>query len=184
MAELPVERLWGVGPATAKRLHEMGLKTALDIRMRTPEFMFESMGKFGHFLHELSFGRDTRPVSNDRVAKSRGSETTFYEDVLEMADLKNTISELAQEVATSLGKMDLPGRTVVLKVKYDDFTSITRSHTLNHYTKDAKEITQTATDLLAHTEAGRRPIRLLGVSVSNLQNEEGEEPGDQLALPL
>ncbi len=185
VAKLPVERLWGVGPATAFKLHGLGLRTALDLRNQQREFLYQHMGKFGLFLHHLSRGEDNRPVNPDRTPKSRGSETTFGEDILDVASLKKTLGELAEEVAETLQKRELPGKTVVLKVKYSDFSSITRSRTLSAHSYDAALIGAVVVDLLGNTEAGRRPIRLLGVSVSNLKTgDKEEEESDQLALPL
>lgn len=187
VSKLPVERLWGVGPATAKKLHEAGLKTAADIRARDPQILFQRFGKFGLYLHRLSHGEDDRPVSSEHTPRSRGSETTFGEDILDLPSLRRTIAELAGEVAETLRRRDLPGRTVVLKVKYSDFVSITRSRTLADFSFAPELITQTAKELLQSTEAGRRPIRLLGVSVTNLKTEPEEHDAsdqDQLTFSL
>lgn len=164
--QLPIERLWGVGPATAERLRAKGIKTIPDLRAKSKLELEKSFGKFGHFLHDLAFGRDNREVCPDSDPKSRGSETTFAEDHLDLPFLKETIADLALDVAESLRKIGKRGRTVVLKVKYGDFTLVTRSRTLPREIDDIEMITSTAVDLLSQTEAGRRPIRLLGVSVS------------------
>ncbi len=185
VAALPVERLWGVGPATAKKLHQLGLKKAGDIRLVAPVVLEKAFGKFGHFLHGLSFGRDPRRVNPNREPKSRGSEVTFDRDVKNLALLEKTVSELAQDVAASLEKLQRQGRTVTLKVRYHDFSTITRSRTSPQPLIRAAEISARTPALqLLHqgTEAGRRPmIRLLGISVSQFVSEE---VSNQLNLDL
>lgn len=164
---LPVERLWGVGPVTAEKLHAMGIKMAADLRSRSKLEMEKAFGKFGHFLVDLSFGIDHRPVSNEFDPKSRGAETTFEDDETSIPFLTRTVEELSEEVGESLVKIGRQGKTVVLKVKYDDFQLITRSRTLEEFTSDKTVIARVARDLFSVTEIGRRPVRLLGVSVSN-----------------
>ena len=169
VAKLPVERFWGVGPKTAERLHAMGLFTALDLRKRTAEELERMLGKFGTFLHGLSFGEDSREVDPSMDSKSCGSETTFDGDILDLRILENYIEDLASDVSSELKKMERPGRTVTLKLKYSDFKVITRSHTFMRFTDDARLIAKAARTLLTeNTEAGKRPARLIGVSVSNL----------------
>ena len=180
---LEVEKIWGVGPATAKRLHGMGIKTGRDLRQWEPAALERAMGKHGRFLARLARGDDPRQVTPNRVAKSRGAEITLSNDVTDLAVLDGLIDDHAARVAASLTRMERPGRTVTLKVRYDDFSTITRSRTLSSATKDAEPIAQTAKELLrAATEAGRRPVRLIGVSVSGLAGpQEGPE---QLWLDL
>lgn len=166
IAKLPIEKFWGVGPATAKKLHARGIRTGADLRAQTSVQLQEWFGKFGLFLHRLSEGEDNRSVSPDRERKSSGSETTFSTDVVDLAMLEKTIHELSEDVAQSLEKSDRGGKCVTLKVKYADFSSITRSRTLESPTKDALLIAETAKQLLKNsTDATRVPIRLLGVSI-------------------
>lgn len=181
VARLPVERLWGVGPATMKKLHERNLLTALDIRNCAREDLVRWFGGFGLFLHGLANAEDERPVCNDREPKSRGSETTFDKDVVELASLKATLAELAEDCARMLAKIEKPAATITVKVRYSDFSTITRSKTIPKATLDAKEIAAVADELLAKSEAGRRPIRLLGISCAKLL---GAEDSPQLDLPL
>ena len=164
---LKVERMWGVGPVTAQKLHDRGIRTAADLRERTKNELESWLGKFGPFLHELAFGRDERPVSPDEDPKSRGAETTFEEDQTSISILTQTVFELSQDVSRSLKKLGKKGRTVVLKVKYSDFTLITRSRTLPLPIAETSEINDIARQLFEATELGKRPARLVGVSVSN-----------------
>jgi DNA polymerase-4 len=166
---LPVERLWGVGPATAKVLHEMGLFTANDIRKRSLADLERVLGKFGVFLHQLSFGEDDRPVETDWEPKSSGTETTFDKDISNSRVLFDMLEEQADEIARDLKKMDRRGKTITLKLRYSDFKTITRSRTLPYFTHNERDISDTAQQLLSEsTEAGHRPVRLIGISISNL----------------
>jgi DNA polymerase-4 len=166
---LAVERLWGVGPATAKTLHAMGLFTAADIRKRTLPELERALGKFGTFIHRLSFGQDDRQVEIDQEPKSSGVETTFEKDVLDTQFLCDTLDDQASDIARDLKKIDRRAKTITLKVRYKDFKTITRSRTLFHYTDDARLMADAARQLLSQgTEAGHQPIRLIGISASNM----------------
>lgn len=165
--KLAVEKLWGVGPATARKLHSLGFKTAGDIRKSTKATLEKELGKFGIFLFDLSFGIDSRAVESDSEPKSRGTETTFEKDISNENLLLEALRTQAQELGECLQDMHCSVRTITLKVKYSDFKSVTRSKTLINPTENSTVINQTATELLLnHTEAGSRPIRLLGISVS------------------
>lgn len=179
---LPVGKLWGVGPATEKRLHELGLRTVGALALYPRELLVAALGEsHGAHLHLLAQGIDDRPVVPDRVAKQHGAERTFAVDVHERTEMEALLREMAWEVAASLVKEGRPGRTVSIKVRYPDFTTVSRSLTLPDPTDDRAVLARTAVGLLERTEAGRRPVRLLGVSVGNLV-EEGEPI--QLPLPL
>ena len=165
--KLPVERLWGVGPATAKTLHEIGLYSVSDIRKRSIEEMERALGKFGAFLHRLSYGEDDREVETEWEPKSSGTETTFEKDVLDTLFLGDTLEDQAADIVRHLKKIDRRAKTVTIKLRYSDFTTITRSRTLWSYTEDPVLIADTARQLLTQsTEAGRQPVRLIGLSMS------------------
>lgn len=169
LEKLPVEKIWGVGPATAKQLHEMGLITMGDIRKCSVNELEARLGKYGPFLHALASGNDTRPVDTDREPKSRGTETTFEKDVLDVAFLLETLAEQARELARDLKEIERPGRTVTLKLRYKDFTTITRSLSSTIPMQSPQEILRIASRLLLEeTDAGREPVRLIGISVSSL----------------
>ena len=185
VAALPVERFWGVGPATAEKLHARGIKTGGDIRNLSPTLLHNWFGRFGLFLHGLSEGEDTRLVCADREPKSRGSETTFTKDILDVSILETTLTELALDVASSLERLKRDGRTIVLKVKYTDFSIITRSKTLERPTRNTRVIAETAIQLLkAATDAGQVAIRLVGVSVKLPPTETPAIDSAQLDLEI
>lgn len=176
IADLPVEKFWGVGPKTADKLKALGLHTARDLRASSVEKLTEVLGKFGPFLYELAHGRDDRPVEAERETLSSGSETTLERDSLSVYDLERILDEQSQEVAASLLQMGRPARTLTLKVRYSDFKTITRSRTLAMHTDDAAVISEVARTLLhRQTDAGRRPIRLIGISASNFYDPTAPE---------
>ena len=178
---LPVEKLWGVGPATATRLHAIGLRTIAEVAARDKDELRARLGRTGAHLWELANGRDDRPIVTSRKRKSRGAERTFAEDVTDMDKLRAVLADITTKVCEGLEAAGVPGRTVVLKLRYDDFTTLTRSRTLARDTADAALVTDVLTALMADTEAGRRPVRLIGMSVSNLRDAGGPH---QLDLPL
>jgi DNA polymerase-4 len=168
LAPLPVRRLHGVGPATERALAEMGIATVADLRRRTPEELERRFGRWGEALHEFAHGRDERPVSVERERKSLGTETTYATDLADAAEMERELARFADEVAGSLQRRQLLARTVTIKVRYADFTTITRSRTLAVPCADAATLALHATALLRHTDAAARPVRLLGVTASNL----------------
>lgn len=165
---LPVDALWGVGPVTARKLREMGIERVVDIRSADPDELQRQLGSLAGWLRRLSYGDDPRPVVPDRAAKSASSETTYAEDLQDPAKIREEVARLARETAEWLGRKRLAGRTVTIKVRYADFTTVTRSHTLSRPTADADVISSWATELLHRTQAGRRPVRLLGARVNGL----------------
>jgi DNA polymerase-4 len=170
MHGLEVRKIFGVGPATEKRLHALGIKTCADV-VETPLLQLEhQLGSFAHWIHSAAQGIDERRVHTTRERKSLGREDTFSKDLLNIPQLLEELNSLAEKTANDLHKRDLAGKTVTLKVKYGDFQQITRSQTLRVATNNASDIfASTRKLLLERSEAGQRPIRLLGLSVSNLE---------------
>ena len=165
---LPVRSLPGVGPATEKRLRRLGLETIADLRAVPLDRLEKSFGRHGGTLYRYSRGRDERPVRIHRRRKSLSAERTYAADLTTVAEMDAELDRLAERVARGLAKQGFGARTVVVKVRYGDFTTLTRSHTLVAPVADAPQIAATARWLLRRTEAGRRPVRLLGVGGANL----------------
>jgi DNA polymerase-4 len=165
---LPVDALWGVGPVTARKLHALGIKRVVDIRAFDFQVLQKEIGSLADWLRRLSYGEDPREVVPHRAAKSASSETTYAEDLQDLETIKGELARLARDTAEWLGKKHLAGRTVTIKVRYADFTTVTRSHTLSRPTADADVISSWATELLHRTQAGRRPVRLLGARMNGL----------------
>ena len=181
VAELPIHKIPGVGRVTAERLAALGLHTCADVR-RTDEAQLSAwFGRWGPRLAQLARGEDARPVSSARVRRSCSVEETFARDLRGRAAARASLERLAQRLAARLERAEARGRTVTLKVKYADFQQVTRSRTLASPVADAASLEVEAARLLAQTEVDRRPVRLLGIGVSHL--DDGAAPR-QLLLPF
>jgi DNA polymerase-4 len=181
---LPVDALWGVGPVTAKKLRAQGIEKLIDVRAADPALLRDTVGSLAEWLQQLARGEDDRAVVAEHEPKSSGSENTFAHDLTDIADIREEIGAMARDAASWLTRQALYARTVTIKVRYDDFTTITRSHT-EHATRDEEHIVRRAIALLDRTDAGRRPVRLLGVSVHNLSETPFTPPENpQPRLPF
>ena len=182
---LPVDALWGVGPVTARKLREHGIEKLTDVRNADPTTLRDAVGSLADWLQCLARGEDDRLVIAEHEPKSSGSENTFERDLTDLPRIREEISEMAGHAAAWLARRELFARTVTIKVRYNDFTTITRSHS-HDATRDEADIRRRAVALLDKTEAGQRPIRLLGVSVHSLTDgtEPAREPGPQRTLPF
>ncbi|MBI4766148.1 MAG: DNA polymerase IV [Deltaproteobacteria bacterium] len=175
---LPIEKLWGVGKITQKDLSLLNVKTIGDLSCLPKDLLRRRFGQQGLQLYFLSKGIDDREVQPERIIKSIGREETFPEDILVKEKAEKEILILSQRVARRLRRHGKAGRTITLKVTYDNFTRITRSLTLPAATDDGRTIYRVALELLEKTEIGNRPIRLLGIYLSQLTR-----PGEgQLSL--
>ncbi|MFA5515503.1 MAG: DNA polymerase IV [Desulfuromonadales bacterium] len=165
---LPVARLWGVGKVTAARLERLGLRTVADLRQAGRELLVRRLGNAGDHLFRLAYGKDERRVIAQERAKSVGHEETFDCDVVSVEELRRPLLALAERVAGRLRKSGLVGATLTLKVRYGDFVTVTRSQTLEEGTDHAMTIFRHGEEMLRRTEAGRRPVRLLGLTLGRL----------------
>ena len=172
---LPVRRLHGVGPATERALAEMKVQTVADLRAVALEDLIGRFGKHGRILYEFSRGIDDRPVETHSERKSLGTENTYAEDLNDLAAMLAEVDRMSTELAGSLARSGLAGCTVTLKVRYEDFTTVTRSRTFAAPVYDRAAIAACARDLLHRTEAPKRPVRLIGVTASNLVRERVEQ---------
>ena len=173
---LPVEALWGVGPATAKRLRERGIHRLVDVRAADSGVLSDAVGSMAGGLRRLAMGEDDRPVEPNRPSKSSSSECTYPEDLTDLGRIRDEIAGMARDNARWLRRKGITARTVTIKVRYGDFTTITRSHS-GRATNDEIEVAQRAVALLDKTEAGRRPVRLLGAGVFNFEEQSGSGEG-------
>lgn len=165
--ELPVDALWGVGPKTAQKLRRDGITRLVDVRTRSVDELRGLVGSFAEGLLALAHGRDARGVHPHREAKSSGSERTFESDLTDRARIETEVTLMARSAAAWLQRRELDARTVVLKVRYQDFTTVTRSHSEPRGSRDPDGLVRRALALLDRTDAGTVPVRLLGVSVQN-----------------
>ena len=179
LQQLPVDALWGVGPVTARKLRARGIERLVDVRAAELEMLRETVGSLADWLRQLANGVDDRPVVPDREVKSSGSENTYVEDLTELDRIRTEVSDMAADAARWLARRAILARTVTIKVRYSDFTTITRSHT-DQPTRAEPDIVARAVQLLAKTDADRRPVRLLGVSVHNFCGDADLNPPDRL----
>jgi DNA polymerase-4 len=181
LQRLPVEALWGVGPVTAKKLRAIGVARLVDVRGTDPVRLERAVGNLAEWLVRLSHGDDPRPVQPDRPWKSLSGETTYPEDLNDIGEMRAEIERLARRVASSLEKKKLVASTVTIKVRYADFSTVTRSHTADAPTRALRDIASRALALLERTDAARRPVRLLGVGAHGLA---GEHEAGAVSEPL
>jgi len=173
LQQLPVDALWGVGPVTAKKLRARGIDKLVQVRAADPQLLRDTVGSLADWLRRLANGEDDRPVVPNREAKSSGSENTYPEDLTDLDTIRAEIAEMATHAIGWLSRKQLLARTVTIKVRYDDFTTITRSHS-SLPTRDETDLAARAVRLLDKTDAGRVPVRLLGVSVHNFCAEHDQ----------
>jgi len=177
---LPIGKFYGVGKISEKRMISLGINNGLDLKGMELETLVKHFGKVGKFYYDIVRGIDTRLVSPFRERKSYGREITLSEDILDMDLIKSILKSIADELESSLKRKNMKGRTVTLKIKYHDFQQITRSRTLDRQIYSADEMINEVYQLLEHTDAGRKKIRLLGISISHFGNEDERAADDQL----
>ena len=176
---LPVKELWGVGPVTLAKLERLGVRTVGDLAALPEAAVAASLGAAaGRHLHNLANARDPRRVEPDQVVKSVSHEETFPRDRYDRADLERELLRLSDAVATRLRHADQRGRTVTLKVRFGDFSTITRSSTLPRPTDSAREVARVIRELFAEVDPSPG-VRLIGVGVSQLGGDAG---GEQLSF--
>jgi len=171
ISRIPVESFWGVGPVTAKRLHAMGIHDGADLRSCPLGLLTHEFGKAGLLYYNFARGIDHRPVEAERVRKSVGCEHTFDHDISDAAEVTTALSDVTDDLVRRLGRKPFHGNTLTLKVKFHDFTQITRSITQNTELTDAPVILLLAMKLIDTVDYRTRPIRLLGLTVSNPHHE-------------
>ncbi|MBL8929742.1 MAG: DNA polymerase IV [Kineosporiaceae bacterium] len=177
---LPIGALWGVGDKTEDHLRRLGLHTVADLAHTPVATLERALGAAGVQLHELSWGRDPRPVVPEQVEKSIGAEETFARDVDDPEVVGRELLRLSEKVASRLRSAGMIGRTVVIKVRFADFTTITRSRTLAEHTDVGRVVHATASSLYAGLGLDRARVRLVGVRVEGLA--EAGEGHHQLAF--
>ncbi len=165
---LPVSKIFGVGPRTAKRLEHLGVRTVGDLASRDRAEVMREFGASGAWIHDLAHGIDSRRVSSRREEKSHGLERTFAEDISDREDLRLVLYEFCEEISFDLRSRGLRGRTVTLKARFWNFKTITRSKTLSVPINAGKRLYAVARELFDKVPEG--PLRLLGVQVSNLSD--------------
>ncbi len=169
---LPITRLWGVGQKTFDALHKLGIETVAQLRQIPREVLEAKFGKMGIHIYRMARGQDEREVEPEEVVKSVSNEVTFEEDQSDWELIRDTVFRLSEKVAGRLRRAGIAGRTVHLKIRFQDFKTYTRSQTLQHPVQLTEDIFATASQLLEEFEGSPRAVRLLGVGVSHLENRQ------------
>jgi DNA polymerase-4 len=185
--ELEIGDFYGIGKSTEAKMKRLGIYNGADLKQWSEFDLVEHFGKVGRHYYRIVRGIDHREVKPERIRKSIGKERTFSQDIGEPFRMNEELDSLAQKVADRMQDLDAAGKTVTLKLRYDNFDTITRSHTVDRWVHEPQELAYSAKQMLAETEAGRgqRKVRLLGVTVSNLNlDEEDDGLGEQLELPF
>ncbi|MGN6376781.1 MAG: DNA polymerase IV [Sphingomonas sp.] len=182
-AALEVGRFHGIGPKTAAKMNRLGIFTGADLRAQDVAFLERHFGKSGRWYHSISRGEDDRPVSPHRERKSSGSETTYSTDLTAAPDIEEGVIGQADDVWAWCEKTGIHGRTVTTKIKFADFRIVTRSRTLGEPVTDRETLRRVAVELVRSVYPPRVGIRLLGVTLSNLEARSAE-PAPQMALAL
>jgi DNA polymerase IV len=179
---LPVGKFHGIGPATNAKMQALGIFTGLDLRNQELAFLEANFGKAGFYYYSISRGIDERPVRANRIRKSVGAENTFSSDLTELEPMVAELRPLIDKVWRYCESTGNRGRTVTLKLKFNDFEIITRSRSVPIAVSSRSDLESLALALLRNEVPVPKPVRLLGVSLSSLQGDDGAEP--QLGLPI
>jgi len=179
-ANLEIKRFFGIGKVTAEKLNGMGIHKGADLRKYTRPELVQLFGKSGRYYYHICRGMDDRPVRPNRIRKSVGAERTYSEDLAELKEQLAALRRIAEEVSRRMKQGTYRGKTITLKLRYSDFTTHTRSRSIDHFTDGEEEIYRIAAELL-ESHPREQALRLLGISASNL-NTETPTKGGQLTL--
>ncbi len=179
---LPIGKFHGIGKSTETKMRYLGIKTGADLKKLNIHQMVQHFGKVGVFYYNIVRGIDKRIVHNDHVRKSISTERTFSKDISELPDIMMALEQTANRLADRMEAKDIKGKTISIKVKYNDFTLINRSATVKKYTNSRDKIFRIARKLFNDSWAAGRKIRLIGICVSTLDTDE--TAGEQLILPF
>ena len=183
ISKLPIEAFWGVGKVTAQKMHSLGIHKGKDLQQCTLEMLTRLFGKAGHVYYDFAQGIDLRPVEAERIRKSVGCEHTLDKDITASSSVIIELYHVATELIERLKKSGFSGNTLTLKIKFYDFKQITRSITREQELNNMNDILPLAKQLLKEVDYSIRPIRLIGLTVSN-PKEEREEHDEWKQLEL
>lgn len=182
MEALPVEKFFGVGKVTAGRMKQLNIHTGADMKKMSEQELIRLFGKSGRFYYNMVRGIDNREVRTNRIVKSLGAEDTFSEDLDDETSLVRELDKLATKVHERLEKRSLQGRTLTLKVKFQNFKIITRNTSFKYFGQDKEMMLNAAISLLSNVDTEGQKIRLLGITISNFVNEQPVKFNGQLSL--
>lgn len=172
LEDLPIGKFYGVGKVTTEKMYQLGIFTGKDLKAKSEEYLTQHFGKAGGYYYHVVRGIHNSEVKSDRIVKSVGTEHTFNENLVSEVFMLEKLDNIADELVRRLQKKKIAGKTVTLKIKYSDFTVQTRSKTLQYYISDKSLIMEVVKELL-YQEKPKESVRLLGISLSSLNNEAG-----------
>ncbi|UKN03882.1 DNA polymerase IV [Paracrocinitomix mangrovi] len=181
LEQLPIHKFFGIGKATAEKMHSWGIYNGYQLKQHTLEFLKANFGKSGQHYFNIVRGIQNSPVKPNRERKSLGAERTFSQNKKLDEDIYQALEKIAEITVERLNKAGIQGKTITLKVKFSDFTQITRSKTIDHLTSDKQEILEIIWELWC-AEEFKKSVRLLGITLSNFEEETIEE--EPKAAPL
>ncbi|MCJ7465748.1 MAG: DNA polymerase IV, partial [Maribacter sp.] len=185
LEDLEIRKFFGIGQVTAEKMYKLGIFTGRDLKEKPLDFLEGHFGKSGRHYYQVVRGIHNSEVKAHRIAKSVGAERTFDENLSSEVFMVQRLEQIADELERRLKKSNLAGKTITLKIKYSDFTLNTRSKTLPHFVADKARILETAKTLL-YQEKMQNSVRLLGISLANLNTakKENPEPEDAILVQL
>ncbi|MBH5321842.1 DNA polymerase IV [Aurantiacibacter sediminis] len=181
---LPIRRFHGIGPKGAEKMARLGIETGADLAGKDPQWLRANFGSFGDYLFKAARGIDHRPVRANRIRKSIGGERTFSEDISSGSALRETLDNIIEIVWGRIADKQAKGRTVTLKVKFNDFQIMTRARSLDAPVTDRAQFAAIAHEILEAELPLAMPIRLMGLTLSNLERGESSAPRDDPQLSL
>ncbi|OFY65971.1 MAG: DNA polymerase IV [Bacteroidetes bacterium RBG_13_43_22] len=179
--DLPIEKFFGIGKVTSEKMHKLGIHKGIDLKKWELPDLIRNFGKVGKFYYDIVRGTDDRPVEPESERKSIGTELTYDKDLTTSFEIIAELYKVEKELMERLEQAGTTGKTITLKIKFSDFTQITRSRTIRHYIRDFDTLHREVSEIRKSLELKGSRIRLLGVSVSNLESEDDVE-GGQLRL--
>lgn len=179
--KLPIEKFFGIGKVTAQKMHELGIRNGYDLKQLSQEELVNRFGKVGRYYYNIARAIDMREVNPKRIRKSIGAERTFESDLLEEKEILEHTDRILEILMERIAKAHVKGKTITLKLKFKDFEMLTRSHSVQHYTSDKHEIQLISRDLIKKELPAKKGIRLLGITISNLDTEN-KAASQQLTL--
>ena len=183
MEELPIEKFYGIGKVTANKMHEMHIFKGADLKKKSLEELIHLFGKSGNYYYNVVRGIHKSEVKPHRIQKSVAVEETFWENLLDEDSVFKQLQLISEELETRLAKKEIKGKSLTLKIKYKDFTQYTRSKTQEVYFAGATDFFETAQKLW-ELRPFDKPVRLLGLSLSNLNTQEKKQISVQLKIPF
>lgn len=182
VAQLPVGKFYGVGKATEAKMQRLGIHTGADLRSHSLEWLGARLGKSAEYYYHIARGIDHRPVRTHRKRKSIGAETTFQQDLQDPAQMLLALQQRLAKVFSAVRQREWLARTLTIKVKFSDFSQVTRSHSFEQGVSEREQFQRYLRPLLQSTAAGQKDVRLLGVTLSGFEREEHSANAKQLDL--